>query len=146
MKSFKDRVACACLCLMLIGSAGCIAVAVVGGAAAGVGSVLYVEGSLKTTFGSPAQNVHDATVAALKDLGTGIVLDKTQSFSGEIESALREGDHVEVHIKAVSPTATELNIRIGVMGDQAKSEMILRAIENQLNTGATSTGLAPSRK
>ena len=137
MKRLTVHAACVCLVLAVIGSAGCAAVLVAGGAAAGAGVVYWVEGALRTTLGYPIRSVHDATVQSLKDLSIGIVADKTESFSGEIESALRGGSNVRVYLKAVSSTATEVTIRIGVFGDKAQSEMVLNAIEQRLkNTSA----------
>jgi hypothetical protein len=130
MKSLKSRVACVGLLLALAGSSGCVAV--VGGAAAGAGAVCWVEGALRTTLGHPIREVHDATVGALKNIGVGIVADKTESFSGEIESALQGGSNVRVELKAVSSTATEVTIRVGMFGDRNQSDMVLNAIEVRL--------------
>ena len=120
------------LLLALAGSSGCVAVAVVGGAAAGAGVVYWVEGALRTTVGHPIRQVHDATVDALNNIGIGIVADKTESFGGDIESALRGGSSVTVHLKAVSSTATEITVRVGTFGDRAQSDMVLDAIETRL--------------
>jgi hypothetical protein len=141
MESLKSRAACVGLLLALAGSSGCIAVAVVGGAAAGAGVVYWVEGALRTTLGHPIREVHDATVQVLNNLGVGIVADKTESFTGEIESALRGGSEVRVYLKAVSSSATEVTIRVGTFGDQAQSEMVLNAIEARL--GDTRPEAAP---
>jgi hypothetical protein len=130
MESLKSRAACVGLLLALAGLSGCIAVAVVGGAAAGAG--YWVKGALRTTLGHPIREVHDATMEVLRNIGVGIVADKTESFSGEIESALRGGSSVRVELKAVSPTATEVTIRVGTFGDQAQSDIVLNAIEARL--------------
>jgi hypothetical protein len=132
MESLKSRAACVGLLLALAGLSGCIAVAVVGGAAAGAGVVYWVKGALRTTLGHPIREVHDATMEVLRNIGVGIVADKTESFSGEIESALRGGSSVRVELKAVSPTATEVTIRVGTFGDQAQSDIVLNAIEARL--------------
>jgi hypothetical protein len=133
MKSLKARVACVGLILALAGSYGCVAVAVVGGAAAGAGAVYWIEDALRTTLGHPIREVHDATVAVLNNnIGVGIVADKTEAFNGEIESALRGGSDVRITLKAVSSTATEVTIRVGTFGDRAQSDMVLNAIETRL--------------
>ncbi len=132
MERLKSRAVCVCLFLALAGLSGCIAVAVVGGAAAGAGVVYWIEGALRTTLGHPIRQVHDATVEALKNIGVGIVADKTESFNGEIESALRGGSNVRINLKAVSSTVTEITIRVGTFGDRDQSEMVLHAIEARL--------------
>ena len=133
MKSLKSRAACVGLLLALAGLSGCIVVAaVVVGAAAGAGVVYWVEGALRITLDHPVGQVHDATVETLKNLGAGRVADKSDAFSGEIESALGSGDHVRVDLKRVSSTATGVTIRVGTVGDRAKSNMILNAIEARL--------------
>jgi hypothetical protein len=132
MESLKSRAACVFLFMALVGLTGCIAAAVVGGAAVGAGVVYWAEGALRTTLGHPIREVHDATVDTLKNLGVGIVADKTEAFNGEIESALRGGSDVRVYLKAVSPSATEITIRIGTFGDRNQSDMVLNAIESHL--------------
>ena len=137
MESLKSRAVCVCLVLALAGLPGCLAVAVVGGAAAGAGVVYWIEGALRTTLGHPIRQVHDATVETLKNIGVGIVADKTEAFNGEIESALRGGSDVRINLKAVSSTATEITIRVGTFGDRNQSDMVLHAIETRLgDTGS----------
>ncbi len=132
MESLKSRAVCVFLLLAMAASSGCVAVAVVGGAAAGAGVVYWVEGALRTSLGHPIREVHDATVAVLRNNGVGIVADKTEAFNGEIESALRGGSNVRVNLKAVSPTVTEVTIRVGTFGDREQSDILLSDIEAHL--------------
>jgi hypothetical protein len=108
-------------------------VAAVGvGAAAGAGAVYWVEGTLRTTLGHPIRQVHDATLEALKNLGAGVPIDKTEAFNGEIEATLAGGNNVSIGLKAISSSATEVTIRVGTFGDRDQSDMVLHAIETRL--------------
>jgi hypothetical protein len=132
MESLKSCAAFAVLFLALAGLSGCAGGAAGEGAASGAGAVYWAEGALHATIDHPVRDVHEATVEALKNIGVGIVADKTDSFNGEIESALRSGSNVRVYLKAVSNTATEMTIRVGTFGDREQSDGVLRAIQARL--------------
>ena len=133
MEKLKSRAACICLLAALAGLSGCVVVVAAGvGVAAGAGVVYWVEGAAHTTLGHPIQQVHDATLDALKKLGAAVPIDKTDAFSGEIESTLQGGSSVSIGLKAVSASVTNVTIRVGTLGDRDQSDRVLDAIETRL--------------
>ena len=132
MESLKSRAACVCLLLALAGSSGCI---VSRPSEARRPAQAWCTGSKARCARRWAIRSARSTTRrwqVLKNMGVGIVADKTEAFNGEIESALRGGSNVRVNLKAVSSTATEVTIRVGTFGDRDQSDMVLNAIEARL--------------
>jgi hypothetical protein len=130
MENLKLGAACAVLILAVAALSGCAASPEGPGPESGVAH--WDEGSLRIVLAHPVRQVYDATMAALHNISVGIVADKTEAFNGEIESALRSGSDVRVNLKLISPSQTELTIRIGLFGDRDQSDQVLAAIQSRL--------------
>ena len=117
----------ACLAGAVVASllTGCAVALVAGGAAAGAGAVAWYQGALRTTLGKPMASVREATVLSLQKSGNGVVSDQGDVTSAEIKTVLSDGSDVVVRLKSASSTATEVSVRIGTMGDRARSQAIL---------------------
>ncbi|WP_447978626.1 DUF3568 family protein [Candidatus Nitrospira bockiana] len=110
--------------------AGCAALLI--GAAGGTAGAVYVLGKLKEEVNQPVPVVHEATVQALKDLEVRVVDDKADKLTARTEGELADGRQVWIDLQAKGERATELTIRVGVMGDEARSRRILEAITRRL--------------
>ncbi len=117
---------------MLVGlfCSGCFALAV--GAAGGVAGAVYVMGKLKDEVDHPVPVMHEATVAAMKDLELTLTEDKVDKLSAHMESAFSDGATIWIDIDSVSDSRSRVTIRVGVMGDEVRSRKIYDAIRQHL--------------
>lgn len=118
-----------CLCFGLFCS-GCLALAV--GAAGGAVGAVYVMGKLKDELNHPVPVVHDATVAAMNDLGLKLSEDRVDKMSAHMESEFSDGPHVWIDLESVSDSRCRLTIRVGLTGDEVRSRKIYDTIKEHL--------------
>lgn len=118
-----------CLCFGLF-SSGCLALAV--GAAGGAVGAVYVMGKLKDELNHPVPVVHDATVAAMNDLGLKLSEDRVDKMSAHMESEFSDGPHVWIDLESVSGSRCRLTIRVGLTGDEVRSRKIYDTIKQHL--------------
>lgn len=122
------------LAIVLAGllASGCMLLAIGAGAAAGAGTVAYLQGELKANQDAPLAGVLKAAEAALKDMQF-TVTERTEGPARGKLLARGEGDkRVEIALVALTPKATEIRIRVGVFGDEALSRKILEKILKRL--------------
>lgn len=106
---------------------GCAALLV--GAAAGAGGVAYVQGELKVTESVSLAVAQRAAEKALTDLKLGIQKRQADGLSGVLEARTAGDQKVTVKTKRIADKSTEIGIRVGVLGDEAKSRQILNRIQ-----------------
>ena len=129
-KSFF-RIADGVLCVLVgLVCSGCFAFAV--GAAGGVAGAVYVMGKLKDEVDHPVPVVHEAAVAAMKDLELKVTEDKVDKLSAHVESAFSDGVNIWIDIDSVSDSRTLVTIRVGVVGDEVRSRKIYDTIRQHL--------------
>lgn len=109
---------------------GCLALAV--GAASGAAGVVYVMGKLKDELNHPVPVVHDATVAAMNDLGLKLSEDRVDTVSAHMESEFSDGPQVWIDLKSISDSRCRLTIRVGLTGDEVRSRKIYDTIKQHL--------------
>ena len=119
------------LTLISLGSVGCAALVV--GAGAGAGTYAYVTGKLTATLDAPLDKAFDATKAGLADLKFSITHDSHDALVGQSTSRMSDGTEVNIDLKNTGTNSTQITIRVGVFGDEAKSTAILDAIKKNLN-------------
>jgi hypothetical protein len=112
---------------------GCAVLLVGGAAAAGAGTVLYVDGVLKDTENFSLETVHVAALAGVRDLQYAVIND-TQDNAGHISLLVRMPDDkkIDITLTKLSPTQTEIRIRVGTFGDETLSRTILDKIKAHL--------------
>ena len=115
---------------LLLTTGGCALVVV--GAAGGAAGAVYVSGQLKDRLEAPVPRVHQATVAALKDLDLPILKEKGDKLSAHVETQFADDKYVWIAIEADGEEAAKITIRVGVIGDEAKSRAILEAVRRHL--------------
>ena len=114
---------------------GCLALAV--GAAGGAAGAVYVMGKLQDEVNRPLPVVHEAAVAAMKDLELKLSEDRADKLSAHMESAFSDGPHVWIDMESVSDSRCRLTIRVGLTGDEVRSRKIHDAIKQHLPRSQT---------
>jgi uncharacterized protein YceK len=116
---------------MMVGAmSGCVAVVV--GAAAGAGGVIWANGALRQDFNFPLYKVHEAALEALKKLDLPIDKESKDGLSGVIESAFSDGQKIKITLKHLTKDSCQIAIRIGAIGNEVRSREILGAISREL--------------
>lgn len=108
---------------------GCVAVVAAGGAA---GGVAYVRGELQATLDEPVTAVNEAVIEAGEALGLNSISAAGDKLGGEFVFRNAQDEKVTIQTEPVTEKSTELGIRIGLFGDQARSQLILDAIKEEL--------------
>jgi hypothetical protein len=111
-------------------SSGCVALLL--GAAAGAGGIAYVKGTLEKNFDVPVEKVHRATLAAFKKIGVTLISEEKTQHSSELKGAFADEKEVKVSILSLTERTSKIQIRIGVFGDEDRSQIVLNAIQRRL--------------
>lgn len=107
---------------------GCVLVA----AGAGAGTVAYVRGELNTNVGHDYGKVVDATRRALKDLEFARVSENKDALKAVFVSRTALDKKVEVTVTRQGDKSTQVQIRVGLFGDEQLSVAILDKIKSVL--------------
>lgn len=118
------------LILNLMTNSGCIPLLV--GAAAGAGGVAYVRGTLEKNVDHSVAQVHKAAGEACKNLKISIQSDDLNQHSARIKGTLDDGKKVQIDVTSLTERSSTIQIRIGMFGDETKSQMILNVIQKKL--------------
>jgi len=125
----------ALLCCLLVFLTGCSKKWIVLGAAAaaaGAGTYAYIKGELTRNYEAPIDKAWEATVKAVEELKIAIESKQHDAFSGIIKGKMADGKSLEINLKKLGETSTEIGIRIGTFGDSQKSEVIHNKILSNL--------------
>jgi hypothetical protein len=74
----------------------------------------------------------DATVAAFDELQVPIYTKRRGEFDRFIRGRAEGGPEIKISLKAKSPLITKIEVRVGLMGDQAVSRLVLARIDQHL--------------
>ena len=109
---------------------GCALFLVGGAAAAGAGTVAYVNGELEETEDVAYETAYNAALAAMSDLQYTVV-DKSRNLLTIKIVARTIGDkRIQVMLDKQSASVTEIRIRVGTFGDESLSRQILDKIKS----------------
>lgn len=108
---------------------GCVAVVAAGGAA---GGVAYAKGELRTLFEEDVEAVNEAVVEAGDGLGLKQISAEGDRMSGKYVYRNAQDEKITITTESETSETTELRIRIGLFGDQQKSQLILQEIRKEL--------------
>ncbi len=111
-------------------SSGCVPLLI--GAAAGAGGIAYVKGALVHNIDETVEDIHRAALAGLKDFGLFVVSDELNRHSALIKAEYEDGRKIDIKADAITEFVSKVTIRVGVIGDQEESRLILSAIEDNL--------------
>lgn len=119
---------------LLLGLVGALAIpgCVVAAAGAGAGGAAYALGKLVVLVDSPVKEVAAAAEGALKDLDIAVSESRSTALDAEIRGKTAQNDSVAVYVERKTEKSSEITIRIGVFGDEAKSRAILDKIKARL--------------
>lgn len=115
------------ICSSLTLFTGCAALLV--GAAAGAGGVAYSQGELKNTESVALATAHRAAERAVKDLKFVVIKSQLDGLGGLIEARSASDQKISIKTKQISTKATEVRIRVGLLGDEAASRQILSRMQ-----------------
>ena len=109
---------------------GCFALLI--GAAAGAGGVIWVKGKLQQDVNASLDKVYSATKTALKKMELPLIVDRKDKMTAKIESGYSDGKHVWIDLDHLSNSLTKISVRVGTLGDEARSRQILEKIMQYL--------------
>ena len=104
----------------------------VAGTAAGVGGYKYYQGSLNVIYQAPYMDTWNAAVKALEDMNLKIDQKSNNAINGKIEAKRADNKPVTVSLKYKSTNETDVNIRVGLLGDENASNVIKDRIAQEL--------------
>lgn len=121
-------------CLLTGGSGCAVLVAGAAGAGAGVGTYSYIEGNLKRDYMGPLPKVWKAALEALEQLDIPSNVENKDAFGGLVEGIMHDGTKFTIQLKKISDQQTEVGVRVGFLGDRAKSELIQETITEKFKS------------
>ncbi|WP_291318407.1 DUF3568 family protein [Desulfonatronospira sp.] len=94
------------------------------GGAAGGGAAIYHKGWLREKVASDMYNVHEATLKAMEVKN--ISLEEETEFTDRfrIRGKYMDGTNVWITVKHLTARSSQVNIRVGVLGDESRSRAI----------------------
>ncbi len=119
------------LVTMTVIASGCLAVAVGAGAA---GTVAYLSGDLEAQEPYDIDRVYAAARKAAEDLELHVIEAKTgkDALSGTVVARDAEDKQIEIKLASITTSTTKISIRVGVFGNETKSDLILQQIRRNL--------------
>ena len=130
MSRMAQKCLACCIAVLLPVWTGCIPLLV--GAAVGAGGISYAKGALAKNVEHDLQDVHAATLKALKKLDLFVTADEVNKHDSKVHAEFQDGEKINIFLDAITEHNTKITIRIGVFGHQEKSQLILNAIELNL--------------
>lgn len=135
-----QRVLLVAIAMMWCGGAlgGCsTAVIAAAGATAGFGlaqgqAEAFITGELKAARVVPMDAAERAAFEAMEELYVPIKVHKKRPHDVYIVARAEGGPELRIEMKYISPVATKFEIRIGLLGDQATSRLVLARIDSKL--------------
>ena len=113
-----------------ISLSGCIPLLI--GAAAGAGGIAYIKGTLEQNLDRSVDKVHKAALTTLKELKITINKEESALHDSKIQAQYPDETKISIDVVALTEQSSTIKIRVGVFGDQEKSELILNAIRKKL--------------
>lgn len=108
---------------------GCIAVAF----GAGLGTAAYVTGELEDAVPQKLEQVHQATLEAMKDLEFTVTQAEKDALSSTIVARDAKDRRIRVNLSRTEIDSTRISIRVGTFGDEEVSRVIYKRISKALD-------------
>ncbi|HBG62385.1 MAG: hypothetical protein A2Y03_08685 [Omnitrophica WOR_2 bacterium GWF2_38_59] len=130
MRKLKGLFSGLALIVVVCMTAGCLPLFL--GAAAGAGGLGYARGTLEQAFDRPVKDIYEASLAGLKERGLIVKDDEIENHLAKIYFEFEDGKNGTIVVKAFTEKSSKIIIRVGVFGDEARSNMILNAVLKNL--------------
>ncbi|MCH8028935.1 MAG: DUF3568 family protein [Candidatus Dadabacteria bacterium] len=122
------------IALVLILSApmlsGCAALVLAGAAgAAGAGTVAYIKGELQTSKEVTLVRAYNAASAAMRDMEFAIIEQDKDAVNAKVVAIGVDKKKIRINMKRVSDHLTQIKIRIGILGNESLSRLILERMQ-----------------
>ena len=117
---------------LLMNTTGCAVLLLGAGAGAGAAGATYVMGKLDEEIDASVPRVRKATVSGLQSLELPLKKDQGDKLVAELESQTADQKTIWVSIKSLTPSRSQVTIRVGLLGDEVRSRRILGAIRAKL--------------
>lgn len=114
------------LLVLTFGLSGCFWLLV--GGAGGAGGAIYYKGRIVHTVNAYYTKVHKASLSALKGMGLPIYKDQLELNKSNIESSFLDDTKIWIEIEGISRHTSKIYIRVGLLGDEARSRELLKKI------------------
>ena len=118
------KIICIFPLLLSLFFSGCVPVALVAGAAAGIGGYKYFEGALTVVYNASFKNTWKASLEALESMKLKIEDQDHGLSSGKIKTRRADDTIISVSMKYLNSDQTEVTIKVGLFGDEKESNNI----------------------
>jgi hypothetical protein len=108
---------------------GCVA-ALAG--AAGAGTVAWVEGRLDSTLNAKFDDAAKAAGRAIKQLQFALINEQKDALGDKLTARTAEDKKIEIKVIPVGDLTSQVQIRVGIFGDEHQSLVILDKIKQNL--------------
>lgn len=102
----------------------------------GTDAAVYSRGSLYAVAGKDLDSVYTATLAALKQLEVEVTEQNKDVFYAIVVGKIADGRTVTVRMQPGADKGTELRIRTSSFGNEERSRVIYKKIQDNLKTGS----------
>ncbi len=113
-----------------VAGSGCALFLIGAGAAAGAGTVVYLNGELKVSGNVSLDRGWDAAQQAMRDLQFKVTKTQKDALAGELVARRADDTPIRVRLKQESATVTEFRIRVGTWGAEDLSRLIYQKIQS----------------
>ena len=127
---FNPTILAVLLSATLATTQGCVPLLI--GAAAGAGGVVWAKGGLEQNFDKSVDQLHRASLAGLRDIKCAVSSGQIRKHLAKIKFKFDDGQEGTINISAMTERSSRLKIRVGILGDETKSQIVLNAILKHL--------------
>jgi hypothetical protein len=117
---------------VLIFLTSCVPVVFFAGTVAGIGSYKYYQGVLTVVYEAPYIDTWEATLKSVDNLKMQIKKKDHDLTAAKIVAKLADNRTVTISLKYKSSEETEVNIRVGLLGNKDASDQIKEEIRKVL--------------
>jgi len=109
---------------------GCVPL--LAGAAGGVGTATWLSGKLSQEFEAPFDRTLKAVESALKSLKLEITEKTVKKDVAQVMSKYTDGRTIWIDIRPISRRQSQVEVRVGALGDKEAAELIIAMIKRYL--------------
>ncbi|MBW1990835.1 MAG: DUF3568 family protein [Deltaproteobacteria bacterium] len=102
------------------------------GAAAGIGTYRYVEGTMEKDYPRPMQSTYQACMSAASTMGLRVAQQHYSPVDSRIEAVQPSGSTVKIQLVARPNNITTVKVRFGLMGNEDQSAYFHRLVMDNL--------------